>query len=296
MTSSTTSSAPAALEPRAGRRCHNVLNALHSTHYFSPDVGRELGGLGITHPSAVNFAVRAAALGAVGPGTVAAAFYNYKYELVAAHVPQVWRTASPEDVLAARLRAVDTTLRRLLGDDLVTSPEMAEAAGLALRAAEACTRGARPLYAAHADLPVPEEPHLAYWHAATLLREHRGDGHLTALLDAGLDGLEALVSHTATGKGTSPKWVFATRGWNQEEWDAAVERLRGRGLLDGEGELTEDGVALRRDVEVRTDHLDRAPYEHLGAAGVERLTELGTLFTGTALRAGAFPADLLGKR
>ncbi|NDZ84019.1 hypothetical protein G3I23_00300, partial [Streptomyces sp. SID10115] len=161
MTSSTTSpsssSSSAALDARAGRRCHTVLNALHSTHYFSPDVTRELKALGITHPSAVNFAVRAAALGAVGPGTVAAAFYNYKYELVAAHVPQVWRTASPEDVLAARLRGVDTTLRRLLGEELVASPEMAEAAELALRATEACTRGARPLYAAHADLPVPAE-------------------------------------------------------------------------------------------------------------------------------------------
>ncbi|NEA02195.1 hypothetical protein G3I28_23160, partial [Streptomyces sp. SID10116] len=146
MTSSTTSpsssSSSAALDARAGRRCHTVLNALHSTHYFSPDVTRELKALGITHPSAVNFAVRAAALGAVGPGTVAAAFYNYKYELVAAHVPQVWRTASPEDVLAARLRGVDTTLRRLLGEELVASPEMAEAAELALRATEACTRGA----------------------------------------------------------------------------------------------------------------------------------------------------------
>ncbi|QES30616.1 hypothetical protein DEJ47_33050 [Streptomyces venezuelae] len=284
------------MDARAGRRCHTVLNALHSTHYFSPDVTRELKALGITHPSAVNFAVRAAALGAVGPGTVAAAFYNYKYELVAAHVPQVWRTASPEDVLAARLRGVDTTLRRLLGEELVASPEMAEAAELALRATEACTRGARPLYAAHADLPVPAEPHLAYWHAATLLREHRGDGHLTVLLGAGLDGLEALVSHTATGKGTRPKWVFSTRGWNQEEWDAAVDRLRERGVLDGEGELTETGVALRKDIEAETDRLDRAPYEHLGAAGVERLTELGTLITGTALQAGAFPADLLGKR
>ncbi|MEU5682920.1 hypothetical protein DEJ48_05040 [Streptomyces venezuelae] len=297
MTSSTTSSSSsAALESRAGRRCHSVLNALHSTHYFSPDVNRELKGLGISHPTAVNFAVRAAALGAVGPGTVAATFYNYKYELVAAHVPQVWRTASPEDILAARLRGVDTTLRRLLGEELVASPELAEAADLALRATEACTRGARPLYAAHADLPVPEEPHLAYWHAATLLREHRGDGHLTALLGAGLDGLEALVSHTATGKGTRPKWVFSTRGWNQEEWDAAVDRLRDRGVLDGEGELTETGVALRRDVEAETDRLDRAPYEHLGAAGVERLTELGTLIAGAALQAGAFPADLLGKR
>ncbi|MEV5430433.1 hypothetical protein [Streptomyces sp. NPDC052701] len=285
----------AAIEPRAGRRCHNALNSLHSTHYFSPDLGRELGGIGVTHPRAVNFAVRAAALGPVGPGTVAATFYNYKYELVARHVPAVWRTAPPERVLAARVRAVDATLRRLLGEEAVASAEMAEAARLALRAAEACSRGARPLYAAHADLPVPDAPHLAFWHAATLLREHRGDGHLTVLVSAGLDGLEALVTHTATGRGMAPKWVLGTRGWSAQEWDAAVARLRERGLLDGTGELTERGAALRDEIERETDRLDAAPYEHLGAEGVTRLTELGTAFARTASAAGAFPADLIGK-
>lgn len=296
MTSSTTS-APvgSALHPRAGRRCHNVLNALHTTHYFSPDVGRELAPLGITHPKAVNFAIRAAALGAVGAGTVTATFFNYKPDTVARFVPAIWRTAAPEDVLAARLRAVDTTLRRLLGDEAVASPEMAEAARLALRATEACAPSGRPLYAAHAALAVPDQPHLAYWHAATLLREHRGDGHLAALLDAELDPVEALVSHTATGKSMTPTWNLNTRGWTRDDWDAAVERLRGRGLVDAAGELTESGVALRKAIEERTDRLDRAPYEHLGAADVERLTELGTVFAGAALQAGAFPADLLGK-
>ncbi|MFC8143303.1 hypothetical protein ACFUKV_16395 [Streptomyces paradoxus] len=285
----------AALEPRAGRRCHNMLNSLHATHYFSPDLGRELGAIGVTDPRAVNFAVRAAALGPVGAGAVTAAFYNYKYELVARHVPAVWETAAPGQVLAARARAVDATLRRLLGEEALASAEMAEAARLALHAAEACSREARPLYAAHADLPVPEEPHLAYWHAATLLREHRGDGHLAALMSAGLDGLEAMVTHTATGKGMAPKWVCATRGWRREEWDAAAERLRGRGLLAESGDLTDQGVALRRDIEHETDRLDRAPYEHLGPEGVARLTELGGAFAHAALVAGAFPADLIGK-
>ncbi|MFF5251041.1 hypothetical protein ACFY4K_03120 [Streptomyces leeuwenhoekii] len=285
----------AALEPRAGRRCHNALNTLHATHYFSPDLGRELGAVGITDPRAVNFAARAAALGPVGAGAVTAAFYNYKHELVARHVPAVWRSAAPEQVLAARLRAADATLRRLLGEETVGSPEMAEAAQLALRAAEGCARPARPLYSAHADLPVPDEPHLALWHAATLLREHRGDGHLAALTAAELDGLEALVTHTATGKGMTSKWVFSTRGWTQEEWDAAVARLRERGLLDGAGELTERGVALREEIERETDRLDAAPYARLGAEGVARLTELAGGFARTAAYAGAFPADLLGK-
>jgi hypothetical protein len=194
----------AAIDARAGRRCHNALNSLHSTHYFSPDLGRELGELGVTDPRAVNFAVRAAALGPVGAGSVTATFYNYKHDLVAG----VWEPYTPEQFGAPRPRAVDATLRRLLGEETLTSAQMSEAAGLALRAAEGCSRSARPLYSAHADLPVPDAPHLAFWHAATLLREHRGDGHLAALVTAGLDGLEALVTHTATGRGMAPKWIF----------------------------------------------------------------------------------------
>ncbi|MFE2936630.1 hypothetical protein [Streptomyces sp. NPDC059278] len=283
------------LPPRAGRRCHNAINPLHSTVYFSPDLGKELGELGIDDPNAAYFAARSAAMGAVGPGTVTAAFYNFNHDLVARHLPAVWSVAAPQAVLDARLRAADTTLRRLLGEQVIASPELAEAAELALRAAEGCTRHARPLYAAHADLPVPEEPHLAYWHAGTLLREHRGDGHLAALLTAGLDPLEALVSHTATGKGMSPRWVLTTRGWQRDDWDAARERLRGRGILDAEGELTEAGTALRAELEEATDQMDAAPYEHLGAQGVERLTELARGFLFTAASAGAFPADLIGK-
>ncbi|MFF3056988.1 hypothetical protein [Streptomyces sp. NPDC057909] len=283
------------LPPLAGRRCHNAVNPLHSTVYFSPDLGKELGELGIDDSNAAYFAARGAALGAVGPGTVTATFYNFNHELVARHLPAVWSVASPDAVLDARLRAVDTTLRRLLGPEIIDSPELAEAAELALRAAEACTRHARPLYAAHADLPVPEQPHLAYWHAATLLREHRGDGHLAALLAAGLDPVEALASHTATGKGMSPRWVLATRGWRRTDWEDATERLRGRGLLDGEGELTAAGVALRAELEDVTDRMDAAPYEHLGAEGVARLTELARGFLFTAASEGAFPADLIGK-
>ncbi|MFF7177768.1 hypothetical protein [Streptomyces sp. NPDC008121] len=283
------------LPPRAGRRCHNALNPLHSTLYFSPDLDVEFKGLGFDDQSAMRLAARSAVLGAVGPGAVAATFYNYNHELLARHLPAVWEIADPATVLDARLRVADATLRRLLGEETVASPEMAEAAELALRATEACTRHARPLYAGNADLPVPEEPHLRYWHAATLLREYRGDGHLAALLTLGLDPLEALVSHTATGKGMAPRWVLGSRGWRKADWDAAVERLRDRGLLDAEGDLTAAGTALRAELEDHTDRLDSAPYEHLGAPGVERLTELARTFLFTAAAAGAFPPDLTGK-
>ncbi|MYY07055.1 MULTISPECIES: hypothetical protein [unclassified Streptomyces] len=282
------------LPPRAGRRCHNALNPLHSSLYFSPDLGKELGGVGIDDPAAAYFATRAAAMGAVGADTVTATFYNFNHALVSQHVPAIWDIASPAKVLDARLRAADSTLRRLLGAEVIASPEMAEAARLALRATEGCTRHARPLYAAHAGLPVPEEPHLAYWHAATLLREHRGDAHLAALLAADLDPVEALVSHTATGKGMAIRWILATRGWRRADWEDASARLRERGLLTAEGELTDEGTALRKELEEATDRMDLGPYEHLGGPGVARLTELGRGFLATAWAAGAFPSDATG--
>ncbi|MFE2146161.1 hypothetical protein ACFXA3_31290 [Streptomyces sp. NPDC059456] len=281
---------------RAARNCwHAAINPLHATIYFSPDLGKEFAALGVTERPAVNLASRSAAMGAVGAGTVTATFYNYRHDFVARHLPAVWETITPEQALDARLRAADSTLRRLLGEETIESPELAEAADLALRATEGCTRHARTLYAAHADLPVPEEPHLRLWHATTLLREHRGDGHLAALLLAGLDPLEALVSHTATGRGMTPKWIKAIRGWEQSDLDAAADRLRERGILAADGELTEEGAAVRERLEADTDRLDAAPYAHLGADGLARLAELGGGFVMKAIAAGAFPADAFGK-
>lgn len=288
-------------DPRAGRRCHTPLNALHSALYFSPEFDAEAGALGLGRGSgalfsaAGYFAARSAAMGAVGAGTVTATFFNFSPALVARHIPAAWAVAAPGELLAARLRVADALLRRLLGDEAVASAEMAEAAGLAGRAAEGCLRAGRPLSAAEADQPVAEEPHLALWQAATVLREHRGDGHIALLTHAGLDGLEALVSHTSSGRGFTPAFSRATRGWSEDEWSAAEERLRDRGLLDAAGELTEAGNALRADLERETDRLAAAPYDHLGAAGVARLTELAGAFAAVALSNGAFPQGIFGK-
>ncbi|MFE0461151.1 hypothetical protein ACFW1A_18075 [Kitasatospora sp. NPDC058965] len=276
----------------AGRRCYNVLNPLHSMIYFAPEAQAEFTALGLSRGAMSYFAGRAAAMGRIGPGAVVGTFYNYSPELVARHLPALWEIAAPEAVLAARLRAVAAAQQRTLGAELLASAELAEAAELALRAAGACTAPGRPLYAAHADQPVPEEPGAALWWAATLLREHRGDGHLAALLDAELDGLEALISHTATGKGFLPEAARATRGWSEQEWAAGEERLRGRGLLDAAGELTEAGEQLRQQIEDRTDRLAAAPYRALGEAGVARLTELAGKLTAASVANGAFPGGV----
>ncbi|MGW3244532.1 SCO6745 family protein [Streptomyces sp. NPDC001070] len=291
-----TATVPApALEPRAGRRCHNALNPLHSVVYFSPEYDDGLAALGLERGAMAYFAGRAAPLGAVSAGTVTATFYNFNHAIITPVIPRAWELAAPGAVVEARLRVADTVLNRLLGPEVLASADLADAARLAVRAAEACTREARPLYAANAELPTPERPHLALWHAATLLREHRGDGHLAALAAAGLDGLEALVTHTATGKGFTPRFVRRSRGWSAEQWDAAQDRLRERGLLDTAGDLTDRGVELRREIEGVTDRLDRAPYEHLGAAGVDRLTSLAGALAHRLLSNGGFPLEHFGK-
>ncbi|MFE2944174.1 hypothetical protein ACFXKG_34795 [Streptomyces sp. NPDC059255] len=283
------------MDMTAGRRCHDVLNPLHSAAYFAPEPAEEFASVGLEQGAMAYLAGRAAPLGAVGAGTVTATFYNFNHDHVARKIPAAWAVTTPEAVLAARLRGADRTLRRLLGEEALTSKEMAETAELALRASEGCRREGRPLYAANAGLPVPEEPHLALWHAATLLREHRGDGHLAALAVAGLSGIEALVLHNATGRAVTSAVLRQTRGWSPEQWDATRDRLRERGLLDEAGDMTEAGAALRDDAEALTDRLDAAPYDHLGPDATARLTELAGGFTRTALAAGAFPAQFFGK-
>ncbi|MFC1430057.1 hypothetical protein ACEZDB_05220 [Streptacidiphilus sp. N1-3] len=274
------------------RRCYQALNPLHSLIYFAPEAEQEFTSVGLRSGRMSYFAGRAAAMGAVGAGTVTAAFFNFSPGLVAHHIPLAWELATPQAVLEARLRAVDRVLRRLLGEELLTDPEVAEAARLAAEAASACGAAGRPLYAAHADLPVPEQPHLALWHALTLLREHRGDGHIAALTAAELDGLDALVTHTASGKGFTAEFARASRGWSQQEWDACVERLQARGLLDADGSPTPSGQDLRKQLEILTDALGQAPYQHLGADGTARLTEIGNRLSRTALLNGAFPSGV----
>ncbi|MGK5637041.1 SCO6745 family protein [Streptomyces sp. URMC 126] len=274
----------------AGRRCQQALEAVHVFTYFTPETVREFAAFGVEDGHTRYFAERSAAMGRVGAGTVTAAFHVFKYELVARHVPAVWERVAPEEAVAARLRACDAALRRMLGEEVVSAPETAEAAELALRAAEAGERASRPLFAAQADQPVPDAPHLALWHAATLLREHRGGGHLAALAGAGLDPVEALVSHAADGdRGSLTRRLLRTRGWSAEELEEGARRLRERGLLAADGALTAAGAALRRDVEEATDRLDAGPWERLGADGTARLTELAGDLARRIAAAGGSP-------
>src|SRR5437660_863878 len=210
------------------RRMWHQLEPVHAVFWYAPEVFAEAAALGydVTTRWPSYFAWRLAPLGAAGARAAASACYSFSPDMVAEHVPAAWSVAPPEQVLATRAGAVDRLYRRLLGD-LIGSPGLAEAADLAREAAAAADTAGRPLAAATADLPWPGQPHLVLWQAISLLREHRGDGHVAALMAAGLDPCEALVSFAAIG--AAPEETFASRGWSAPDWAAAWDRLAARG-------------------------------------------------------------------
>ncbi|MFW6695546.1 SCO6745 family protein [Streptomyces sp. MAR4 CNX-425] len=274
---------PEELSHQRVRQLWHLLEPLHAVLYYAPEAFEEAAALGYEGggdrwPS--YFAWRAAPLGPVGAAVVSAAFYGFSPAMVRRYVPAAWEVAEPAKVLAARERAVDRAYRSIFREDpddpaagpALDGPDLAEAARLTRRAAEAAHTAGRPLAAANAALPWPEAPHLQLWQAATILREHRGDGHLAALLTAELDAAESLVSFAAVGAASEE--TFASRGWSDAEWSAARTRLAARGLLTADGTATDAGRELRAEVERRTDELATAPWRAIGAEGAERLVEL----------------------
>ena len=163
----------------------------------------------------------------------------------------------------------------MLGDAADTD-DVAIAADLARRAALAAGGHAegRPLFAGHTDLPWPDRPLEVLWHAQTLLREFRGDGHIAALLTEDVGPVEALVVHAATGEAPTAM-LRLTRSWPDEHWEDAVERVRSRGwLVDGELALNDAGRAHRQKVEDDTDRLSVHPYTALGDERCDELRRL----------------------
>ena len=252
--------------PTIARAAWGSLETVHVTGFFAPEVQQAYDRFDVPATRAGYFAARAAAFGPVEPAVVVATFYVFSPVLVARAVPAVWSAAPPGEWAAARAEGVAACLHRVLGE-----PDVAEAVSLAREACAGLGAAGRPIYAAWSALPWPEDPLLQLWHAGLLLREHRGGGHVTALMAAGLDPVEALV--TGGLASNSLDFVRTTRGWTHDEWTDGVERCRARGLVDDDG-LTPAGVALRREVEAATDVLALPGWSHLGADGCRRLVQL----------------------
>ncbi|GAA0936272.1 hypothetical protein GCM10009554_23660 [Kribbella koreensis] len=243
---------------------------IHEVAYMADEPNEELQALGYEGYWPLYFASRSAPLGRVPAEVVDALFYNFAPGEVAACIPAVWDVATPEAVLAARQRGCVAALRNILGE-LAHSPVVARAAELFLKAAVSVPVEGRMLFAGLRSLPVPEEPLARLWHAATLLREHRGDGHLAALIANGINGQESHVL-LALFWDMKPRDFGRLDPLSDAQLEEVIDGLRQRGLVDNDGWFTPAGRKLRTDIEDLTDELAAPAYTCLSAQEIAELT------------------------
>ncbi|RSN20816.1 hypothetical protein DMC63_11170 [Streptomyces sp. WAC 05977] len=256
-------------EPVA-RRMYDLVEPIGLIPYFADESDEALIALGLRNQWDAYFAGRAAPFGRSVPAEVIhAIFYNFAPGEVARHLPKVWELTTPEAALAARERGCVAGMRRILGD-LADDPGVTRAGELLLKAATSAPVEGRALFAAVRTLPVPEEPVARLWHAATLLREHRGDGHTVALVAEGVGGTECHVLH-ALSVGI-PANEFG-RVWHlpAAQLAAVVDGMRDRGLIGSDDRLTDSGRATKERVEAMTDRLAEPPYNALSPGELDRL-------------------------
>jgi len=235
------------------------IETIHAVTYFSPesvDAAKQAGLQGFWMGY---FGFRAAPLGAVTPGVIEATFANFARSMIERAIPDAWTFATPEDLVDVRAEAAAATLRRLAPDTL----DEACTAPLDAVIGQANALG-RPLFAANRRLAPRADPVEALWQACTTLREHRGDGHVAALSAHQVDGCEAHRLHAAA-HGTPHEVLQHNRGFTDQQWSEAGNRLAERGFLDGH-RLTPAGHDLVVQIESLTDELAQQPID---LAGVE---------------------------
>jgi hypothetical protein len=272
---------------RIARRMFELLEPICLVTYFADECNEEMAALGHRTYWDGYFASRAAPLGRVPAQVVHAAFYSFADGEVARHIPSAWETIPPEASIAARERGSAASLRRILGAELADSPGLLRAADLTTKAATNAPTAGRTMYAGMRALPVPSDPVARLWHSATMLREHRCDGHVAALLGARIGGTEAHVLD-AVACGIHPPESFGrVHHLPKERLAAVMDGLRERGLVDADGRFTDAGHETKQRIEALTDELAAPPYDALAPEELDELvTELEPI-TSTLVAAGS---------
>ncbi|WP_433782671.1 SCO6745 family protein [Actinomycetospora sp. CA-101289] len=272
---------------RTARCMFELLEPICLVTYFADECNEELAALGHRTYWDGYFASRAAPLGWVPAQVVHAAFYSFAEGEAARHIPSAWETIPPEASVAARERGSAASVRRILGDELAGSPGLVRAADLTTKAATSAPTNGRVMYAGMRTLPVPSDPVARLWHSATMLREHRGDGHVAALVGEGIGGTEAHVL-SALDMGIHPAESFGRiHHLPEKRLAAAMDGLRERGLVDADGRFTDAGRETKRRIEDLTDDLAAPPYEALTSDELDELAAALEPLTARLVAAGS---------
>lgn len=289
-----------------------LFEPIHAVTYFTAEARSAYERAGLRGFWRGYFAGRAAPLGVAGAGSaavVAASFFNFAPAFVARAIPGVWELITPEEALRVRLAGAAESLGRLLAGQ---EAEAAAAADLLWRAIDELDCSGRVLAAANAALPVPPGEDAAaspaspaplassaplaaaglgrLWQAATLLREHRGDGHFAALAAADIDGCEAVVLRCCLDLRRED--MQPVRGWTDEAWDGALSRLAARGWVGADGALTSAGREAHAAVEDTTDRAASRPWARLGPEATEEIAAALTPLARACAAALPYPSPI----
>ncbi|MGW0424552.1 SCO6745 family protein [Streptomyces sp. NPDC003015] len=269
------------------RRMFELLEPICLVTFLADECNEELAALGHRTYWDGYFASRAAPLGRVPAQVVHAAFYSFADGEAARHIPSAWEKIPPEASVAARERGSAASLRRILGAELAGSPGLVRAADLTTKAATSAPMEGRVMYAGMRTLAIPGDPVTRLWHAATMLREHRGDGHVVALVGARIGGTEAHIL-SALDMGIHPPESFGrVHHLPKERLATVMDGLRERGLVDSDGRFTDAGRETKQRIEALTDELAAPPYEALSPAELDELVAELEPITATLVAAGS---------
>jgi hypothetical protein len=296
------------------RSLWTLFEPIHAVTYFMPEARSAYERAGLRGFWRGYFAGRAAPLGVVGAAVVGASFFNFAPAFVARAIPGVWELITPEEALRVRLAGAAESLGRLLAG---REAEAAAAGGLLWRAVGELDFSGRVLAAANAALPVPGDDAAdasgspgrsgssgssgrsgssgssglgRLWQAATLLREHRGDGHFAALAAADIDGCEAVVLRCCLDLRRED--MQPVRGWTDEAWDGALSRLAARGWVGAHGALTSAGREAHAAVEDATDRAASRPWARLGPEATAEIAAVLTPLARACAAALPYPSPI----
>lgn len=250
------------------RALWTLFEPIHAVAYFAPEMRDALATIGLPRYWDGYFAGRAAPLGAIGAAPVTAIFSGFAPSIVKRALPAVWSTVTPDAALEARSLGAAASLTGLIPDAGLVS---AAADALTDVAARADTIG-RPLAAANRELPIDSDPYRRLWQATATLREHRGDGHVIALVAGGIAGLSTIVLRSCLDLDATT--MQRSRGWSDDEWHTTLEHLTERGLIGDNGRTTEAGSAALSTAEHLTNALAADPLAHLDDAAVREVALL----------------------
>lgn len=270
------------------RRMWHRFEPIHAVTYFEPAAGAAADALGTRGFWMTYAAQRIAPLGTAGAAVATACFHGFHPSRTTRALPDAWTYTTPDDALAVRRQVAVDVLDRLAD----APPD--DAADLAWTAAQAADTPGRVLAAANQALPRPDGATAGLWQAATTLREHRGDGHVAALVAHGVGPVVSHLIKTAAGEGVR---LQDTRAWPDDVWSATEDELRERGVLDADGSLTTSGHRLHDEIEEATDAAAEGPWRALGRRDTDRLEALLAPLADAVLGSGTVPvANPIGLR